>query len=170
MNLRSAALLALFTVLPAGLAHGPGIDVAGARLLTSAEGAFLEMNLHAPDVDVDERHDLIAVSTPYGGAVLEQKRAGVYRPVEVIPIEAGSQRYGSATAYRIRLPRPPRSTTKALLSVMFSGGELVHTEMTVATPSRDRLPLARAWMPMLVVLMGIGVGLPVFLRRRRKAS
>lgn len=167
MSLHSAALLALFTLLPGGLAHGPGIDVVGARLVTSAEGAFLEMNVDAPDVA--ERHDLVAVSTPYGGGVFEQKQAGGYHRVDAIPVETASQRFGPATAFRVRLPHLPRGTTEALLSVMFSGGELVHTEMIVAPPERDRSSAARIWLPVFVVLVGIGAGLPVFLRRRRAA-
>lgn len=167
MSPRPAALLALFVLLPAGLAHGPGIDVTGARLVASADGAFLEMTVDAPGLE--ERHDLIAVSTSFGGAAFEQERAGVYGPVGVIPVEAGSQRFSSATAYRIRLPRPPRGTTEAVLSVMFSGGELVHTEMAVAPPGGERSSAARTWLPILVVLVGVGAGLPVFLRRRRSA-
>lgn len=72
MSLRVAVLLALLTLLPAGLAHGPGVGVTRARPVTSAEGAFLEMSVTAPATA--GRHDLIAASTGDGAAAFERER------------------------------------------------------------------------------------------------
>lgn len=53
---------------------------------------------------------------------------------------------------------------------MFSGGELVHTEMGVAPPGADGSFTVRIWAPFLMVLAGIGVGLPALARRRSAAA
>ena len=166
---RPAALLAVFALLPAGLAHGPGIEVTRARLMSTAEGSFLELGLDAPDVG--ERHDLIAVSTRFGAGAFKHEQAGGYRPVEVIPVEAGPQRYGEATAYRIRLPRPARGATEVPLTLMFSAGELVHTEMTALPTSGGRWP-ERMWYPISALLLGatLWAALPLLLRWRRAVS
>lgn len=140
-----------------------------ARLMSTADGSFLQLDVDAPDVG--EGHDLIAVSTHFGAGVFEQEQAGAYRPVDVIPVEAGPQRYGEATAYRIRLPRLARGATEVPLTLMFGAGELVHTEMTVAPPVGGQWP-EPMWYPLsaLLLVATLGAALPLLLRWRRAES
>ena len=163
---RIAALVAL-VLLPFGSAHGPGIEVSRVRLVTTTDGSFLEMTLDTPDSD--ERHDLLAVSTRQGAAELEQEQAGAYQPADAVPVGAGPMRFDALTPYRIRVPRPARGATEALVTLMFGAGDLVHANAVVVPPAEGSSWPARLWAPALLVLGALGTGLQV-LRKRRVAT
>lgn len=166
--MRRVAVLACLALLPLGVAHGLGVELAGVRIVTTSDGSFLEMTIDAPDAG--GRHDLLAVSTGQGAAVLERKQAETYVAVEAIPVGVSPERYGRLTEYRVRIPRPSRGATETLVTMVFGAGELVHANAVVTPPAERGAWSARPWVLALVALAGFGIGLQALRGRRALAS
>ncbi|MEX2541402.1 MAG: hypothetical protein WD314_06320 [Trueperaceae bacterium] len=140
-----AAIVSLLLVLPflqSALAHGPRIEVSKLWVVTTEEGKFLEMSLDPPEEGA-EQFALIAVSTPFGPAELEQRTVDSYQPVERIPAVHGAE-LSAETPFRVRLATPLAVNGLLPVTLLFNGGVLLREEiMTEPTTSSSVGPWAR---------------------------
>lgn len=149
------------------LAHGPFIEIIGQRIVTTDEGRFLEVEIHAPEGE--EQVSLTAGVTAAGTGVLEERQGDRYEQVFRVPIlqDHDGTHLGADTPYRIRLPEGRGAAQDPTVTLMFGGGTILHIDVPEEVAATGR-PIWR-WFAVAFGVTAVLV-LSVFILSRSKGN
>jgi len=156
--------LALVLVLLFGLAqgHSADLEVRRARIVSTPQGTFLELDLAYPKGDTPLK--LGVVMTDRSKGVLEEQRGDRWVRVKRIPVPYGRSLFSPRSRYRIRLVGGTYRPGEAVpVTLLFPGGALITFTARVDGPGLPFWPLGAG---LGLLLLGV---FTLFHRRRRAA-